>query len=92
MSDENQCTLCPNLSSPQRNSPTKADSRKKANAPSMARVWAMMSPAYAEKAAQLVPNWNSRGMPVTTPITNVTAKILPQNRAESLYSSFLLRI
>ena len=58
----------------------------------MARVWAMMSPAYSEKAAQLVPNWNARGIPVTTPITNVTAKILPQNRAELLYSSFRLRM
>ena len=77
---------------PKRNSPTKADSRKNAKAPSIARVWAMMSPAYAEKAAQLVPNWNSSGMPVTTPITNVTAKILPQNRAELLYSSFPLRM
>jgi hypothetical protein len=44
----------------------------------------MMSPAKREKAAQLVPNWNSRGMPVTTPITKVTAKILAQNRADLL--------
>ena len=44
----------------------------------------MMSPAKREKAAQLVPNWNSIGMPVTTPMTKVTAKILPQNRADLL--------
>jgi hypothetical protein len=84
MSDENQWTLCPNLRSPNRKSPTKALSRKKAKAPSIARVWAMMSPVKAENAAQLVPNWNSIGMPVTTPKTKVTAKILPQNRAPLL--------
>jgi hypothetical protein len=32
----------------------------------------------------LVPNWNSIGMPVTTPMTKVMAKILPQNRAATL--------
>ena len=87
MREENQCTLCPNRRSPKRNSPTNADSRKNAKAPSIAKVWAIMSPEKAEKAAQLVPNWNSSGMPVTTPMTKVTAKILPQNRAETLYSS-----
>ena len=35
--------------------------RKKAKAPSIAKLWAIMSPAKAEKAAQLVPNWNSIG-------------------------------
>jgi len=82
--EENQCIRCPKRSSPKRNKPTNADSRKNAKAPSIARVWAMMSPAKREKAAQLVPNWNSRGMPVTTPITKVTAKILAQNRADLL--------
>jgi hypothetical protein len=84
MREANQCNLCPNLCSPKRNSPTKADSRKNANAPSIARVCAIMSPVKAENAAQLVPNWNSSGMPVTTPITKVTAKILAQNRADLL--------
>jgi hypothetical protein len=84
MREENQCTRCPKRSSPKRKTPTNADSRKNAKAPSIARVWAIMSPAKREKAAQFVPNWNSKGMPVTTPITKVTAKILPQNRAELL--------
>lgn len=56
MSAENQCTLWPNRRSPKRKIPKKSDSRKKAKAPSMANVWAMMSPAKAEKRAQLVPN------------------------------------
>jgi hypothetical protein len=56
MSAENQCTFCPNRRSPKRKIPRKADSRKKAKAPSIASVWAMMSPAKAEKNAQLVPN------------------------------------
>jgi hypothetical protein len=34
-----------------------------------------------ENFAQLVPNWNSIGMPVTTPKAKLTAKILAQNRA-----------
>jgi hypothetical protein len=50
-----------------------------------------MSPAKAEKAAQLVPNWNSIGMPVITPMTKVMAKILPQNRAATLWISSPLR-
>ena len=51
-----------------------------------------MSSENSENAAQLVPNWNSSGMPVTTPITKVTAKILAQNRVDLLYSSFRLRM
>ena len=37
----------------------------------------MTPPAYREKLAQLVPNWNSIGMPVTTPI----AKLMTEDRA-----------
>ena len=37
----------------------------------------MMPPAYLEKRAQLVPNWNSIGMPVTTPIAKLMPKIVP---------------
>jgi len=81
---ENQCIRCPKACSPNRKRPRKTDSRKNAKVPSMARVWPMMSPADAEKRAQLVPNWNSSGMPVTAPTTNVMAKILAQKRAASL--------
>ncbi len=38
----------------------------------------MTPPAKREKAAQLVPNWNSIGIPVTTP----TAKLIPKMRIQ----------
>ena len=38
-------------------------------------------------ASRLVPNRNSIGMPVTTPIAKFRAEIRPQNRAASLYDS-----
>ena len=44
----------------------------------------MTSPEKRENRAQLVPNWNSIGMPVTTPMAKLRAKIRPQNRATSL--------
>ncbi|MNY33143.1 hypothetical protein D3C86_1674060 [compost metagenome] len=81
MKAENQWSRCPKRRSPNKKRPKKADSRKKAKAPSMARVWAMIPPAKTENLAQLVPNWNSIGMPVTTPMTKLMAKILAQNRA-----------
>ena len=49
--------------------------------PSMASVWPMTPPENAEKRAQLVPNWNSIGMPVTTPTAKLMAKMRAQNRA-----------
>jgi hypothetical protein len=49
-----------------------------------AKVWAIMSPAKAEKAAQVVPNWNFIGMPAITSMTKVMAKILPQKRTALL--------
>ena len=61
--------------------PRKADSRKKEKTPSMASVWPMTPPASCEKRAQLVPNWNSMGMPVTTPEDEVDAEDLAQKRA-----------
>ena len=53
-------------------------------APSIASVCAIISPEKAEKRAQFVPNWNSIGIPVTTPATKVIAKILPQKCTASL--------
>ncbi len=44
----------------------------------MPRVWPMTPPESWEKRAQLVPNWNSRGIPVTTP----TAKLMPKMRIQ----------
>jgi len=43
----------------------------------------MTGPAYAENRAQLVPNWNSIGMPVTTPIAKLRPKMRIQKRAAS---------
>ena len=49
----------------------------------MASGCAITPPVRCEKRAQLVPNWNSMGMPVTTPATKLRAKMWVQNRAES---------
>ena len=40
----------------------------------------MTPPEYLEKFAQFVPNWNSIGMPVTTPTAKFRPKIFAQNR------------
>src|SRR6202158_3457742 len=82
---DSQCAFGLNRFSPYRNNPRNADSRKKANIPSMARVWPITPPANREKSDQLVPNWNSIGMPGTTPNTKLMLKILPQKRAASWY-------
>src|SRR6266567_9622119 len=84
MKDENQWIFCPKTCSPNKKMPRKADSTKKAEAPSMASVCAMISPAKTEKRAQLVPNWNSMGISVTTPMMKVMAKTLAQKRAAML--------
>ena len=39
------------------------------------------APVTRAKCDQLVPNWNSMGIPVTTPITKLMPKILPEKRA-----------
>ena len=41
----------------------------------------MTPPAKAENTAQFVPNWNSSGMPVTTPTAKLMAKMRIQKRA-----------
>ena len=43
----------------------------------------MTPPATSENRAQLVPNWNSIGTPVTTPIAKLRPKIRIQKRAAS---------
>src|ERR1017187_3811774 len=63
-----QCLLGPSFFSPNKNRPRKLDSMKNENTPSMASVCPITPPADFEKRAQLVPNWNSIGMPVTTPM------------------------
>ncbi len=44
----------------------------------------MTPPAALEKSAQFVPNWNSIGIPVTTPRAKLIPKIFAQNRAATL--------
>ncbi len=51
--------------------------------PSIASVWPMTPPVRCEKRAQLVPNWNSIGMPVTTPMAKLRPKMRIQKRAAS---------
>ena len=79
-----KCIPRPTLFQPNSRIARKPDSRKKAKVPSMARVCPMTPPAYLEKCDQLVPNWNSIGMPVTTPSAKLTAKMRAQKRAQSL--------
>src|ERR1700693_2660751 len=78
---ENQWAMGLRRFSPKMNRPRKLDSRKKEKTPSIANVWPMTPPAEREKRAQLVPNWNSIGMPVTTPKVKLMAKIFAQKRA-----------
>ena len=78
-----KCPRRPSRRSPKTRRPRKLDSRKNANKPSIARVWPTTPPAYWEKRAQLVPNWNSIGIPVTTPTAKLRPKIRIQKRAAS---------
>src|ERR1700722_20222271 len=85
---EAQCALGDSRFSPKRKSPRNADSRKKEKMPSMAIGIPMTPPVLRENSDQLVPNWNSIGMPVTTPRRKLTAKMRAQKRAETAYRSF----
>ena len=84
MKAANQCFLGPRRFSPNKNSPRKVDSRKKEKTPSIANVWPMTPPAVLENWAQFVPNWNSMGMPVTTPMAKLMPKTFAQKRAARL--------
>ena len=53
-------------------------------------VWPTTGPAKCENLAQFVPNWNSIGIPVTTPVAKVTAKMRAQNRAAWPYCGSLV--
>src|SRR5947209_19066929 len=81
---DHQCAFGLSRFSPYRNSPRKADSRKKENTPSITSGWPMTPPVRREKCDQLVPNWNSMGMPVTTPMMKLIPKIFAQKRADWL--------
>ena len=57
----------------------------------MASGCAITPPVSCEKRAQLVPNSNSMGMPVTTPATKLMPKMRVQNRAASSYTGLPVR-
>ena len=86
-----KCPRRPSRRSPQTSRARKLDSRKKAKSPSIASVCPMTPPVRAEKAAQLVPNWNSIGTPVTTPMANERPKMRIQKRAASSHFWVSLR-
>src|ERR1700761_8535782 len=79
-----QCALGDRRFCPKRNRPSNGDSRTKEQMTYTAMGMPMTPPVRRENSDQLVPNWNSIGMPVTTPSKKFTAKILAQNRAASL--------
>jgi len=54
--------------------------------PSIASVVPTTPPANSEKRDQLVPNWNSMGMPVTTPTAKLIPKIRTQKRAAASHA------
>jgi len=58
---------------------------------SIASGWPTTAPVRSEKSAQFVPNWNSIGIPVTTPMAKFTAKIRAQKRAARSYSASCVR-
>ncbi len=46
--------------------------------------WPMTPPVHRENSDQFVPNWNSIGIPVTTPRRKLSAKMRPQKRTATL--------
>src|SRR3984893_16598074 len=83
-----QCPQRPSRRSPNRNRPRNADSRKNENTPSMTSGWPMTPPFARENDAQFVPNWNSIGMPVTTPSVKLIPKSL-RPKARDLVVAFI---
>ena len=79
---DSQCALGDSRLLPNKKRPRNADSRKKEKMPSIATGMPMTPPVRRENSDQLVPNWNSIGMPVTTPSRKLTAKIFAQKRAD----------
>src|SRR5260370_1296191 len=79
-----QWPMRPSFFSPNKNSPRNEDSRKKEKTPSIASVCPITPPAALENSAQLVPNCNSIGIPVTTP----RAKLIPKIRAQKRDARF----
>src|ERR1700722_8734869 len=72
---------------PYSSTPRKIDSRKNAKTPSSASGWPTTAPACAENAAQFVPNWNSIGIPVTTPAAKLSVKIFVQKSAAAPFTA-----
>src|SRR5260370_11156223 len=82
--DDDKCFHGERRFSPKRNNPKNADSRKNEKTPSITSGCPITPPVTRANSAQLVPNWNSIGMPVTTPSTKLTPNTLAQKRAARL--------
>jgi hypothetical protein len=74
-----RCTPLGSRSQPKIHSPRKVDSIMNATMPSIASGAPNTSPTNLEYADQVMPNWNSWTMPVTTPMAKLTSISLPQN-------------
>ena len=77
----NRCTPFGTRPQPNIMTPMKPASSMKAMAPSKPRMLPMNWPEWCENGAQLVPNWNSRGIPLTTPTAKFSTSNLLQKRA-----------
>jgi hypothetical protein len=80
MSVAEKCSRLPTFFMPNNMTPRNPASRKNAVSTSYAMSGPTIGPARSENTDQLVPNWYDITMPDTTPIANVTAKILIQYR------------
>ena len=85
------CAFLDSFSQPNIHTPIMVDSRKKKPKASMANKDPKMSPMNSEYLDQLVPNWNSSVMPVTTPMAKLMRKSLPQNLVILRYISSPVR-
>src|SRR6056297_594049 len=84
-SADSMYTALPTRSRPNTKMPRNVASSMNAIIPSTASGPPNSSPAAVENTAKLVPNSNSRTMPVTVPTTKLTANIFVQNRRNCSY-------
>ena len=73
-------TLGPTRFQPKSMMPKNPASSMKAMTVSKPRMLPKNPPVAAAKGPQLVPNWNSRGTPLTTPTAKLRRKSRPQKR------------
>ena len=85
---EKKCAFLPTLFQPHRDIARNVDSIKKANTASIASGLPNTSPTKVEYIGQLVPNWNTITIPVTTPTANIIPKSFRKNFAAFKYFIF----